>query len=167
VPSIGRVTIGALVWLIGSVAYLLLFAVRETTARAWVGGARGLTGGDPQGMAVAGWVVIFTVFGLAWAVVLLWKRVHRGWLYAIGAVAVALSPTALALFPLADFPIVHLISGPGGGAFVHGMRWAAPAGIIPILVVPFALAKDAPRGPTTAIVALCVLITLIAAPLTA
>jgi hypothetical protein len=166
VPSIGRVTLGALVWLVGSVTYFVLFAVRETTARAWVDGARSLTGGHPRGMVLAGWVIIFAAFGLGWALLLLWKRVHRGWLYTIGAVAVAVSPTALALFPIEDFPIVHLISGPGGAGFVHGMRWAAPAAIIPVLVVPFALAKDAPRGPTTAVVALCVLITLIAAPLT-
>ncbi|WP_433793417.1 hypothetical protein [Actinoplanes sp. CA-252034] len=166
VPSIGRVTLGALAWLVGSVTYFVLFAVRETTARAYVDGVRGLTGGNPQAMAIAGWVIVFAVFGLGWALVLLWKRVHRGWCYTIGAAAVAVSPTALVLFPFDDFPIVHLISGAGGAAFVHGMRWAAPAGVIPVLVVPFALAKNAPRGPTTAVVALCVLITLIAAALT-
>ena len=50
--------------------------------------------------------------------------------------------------------------------FVHGMRWAAPAGIIPSLVVPFALAKNTPRHPMAVIVALFVIITLIGAPLT-
>ncbi|MEU4158875.1 hypothetical protein [Actinoplanes sp. NPDC026670] len=165
-PSLGRITLGALVWLVGSVAYLLLFAVRETTARAWVDGARSLTGGGPRGMAIAGWVIIFAAFGLVWALMLLRKRVHRGWLYAIGAVAVAVSPTALALFPMEGLPIVHLISGPGGGAFVHGMRLAAPAGIVAVLLTPFALAKDTARAPVTMITVACVLLTLVAAPLT-
>jgi hypothetical protein len=167
VPSIGRVTLGALAWLVGSVTYFLLFAVRENTARAWVDGSRTLTDGNPAGMAIAGWLIIFVVFGLVWAVVLLRNRVRRGWLYTIGAAAVALSPTAVALFPLVDFPIVHLISGPGGSGFVNGMRWAAPAGIIPLLVVPFALAKNVPRQPMAVVVALFMIVTLIGAPLTA
>jgi hypothetical protein len=166
-PSPGRIALGALVWLVGSVAYFLLFAVRETTARAWVDGARLLTGGQPAGMAVAGWLTIFAVFGLIWAVVLLRKRVHRAWLYTLGVAAVALSPTAVALFPLEGYRIVHLISGPGGSAFVHGMRWAAPAGFVPALVVPFALLKKTPPVPTAVIAGLFVLLTLLAAPLTA
>ncbi|BEL09885.1 hypothetical protein Q0Z83_080760 [Actinoplanes sichuanensis] len=165
-PSLGRITLGALVWLAGSVAYFLLFAVRETTARGWVDGARSLTGGDARGMAIAGWVTIFAAFGLAWALMLMRKRVHRGWLYAIGAAAVAVSPTALTLFPMEGFPIVHLISGPGGGAFVHGMRLAAPAVLVTLLLAPFALVKEEARGPVTMITGLCVFLALVAAPLT-
>ncbi|GIE79233.1 hypothetical protein Aph02nite_51830 [Actinoplanes philippinensis] len=166
-PSLGRIALGALVWLAGSVTYFLLFAVRETTARGFVDGARWLTGGHPRAMAIAGWLAVFAVFGLIWVLLLIRRRVPRGWLFALGAVIVALSPTMVALFPMQGFPIVHLISGAGGSGFVTGMRWGAAAAVIPFLVVPFALVKEAPRGPTTAGVVLFVVATLIGAPLTA
>ncbi|MEU4621596.1 hypothetical protein AB0G04_16680 [Actinoplanes sp. NPDC023801] len=167
--------LGALVWLVGSVAFFMLVAVRESSARGWVDGARSLTGGQRWGMAIAGWLIVFVAFGLAWALLLLRKRVPRWGLWAVAVVIAALAPTVQALFPYEDHYIVHLISGPGGAAFVTGMRWAAAAAIIPFLVVPFVLLNDKLkdrfgepelRRATTVLVAGFVVITLIAAPLT-
>jgi hypothetical protein len=161
---------------VGGTAYFVLFAVQEDMARGWVDSMRSLTGGQRWAMAIAGWLTIFTVFGLIWALLLLRKRIHRNWLWAIGVVAAALSPTVLALIPYQGHYIVHLVSGPGGGAFVTGMRWATAAGFIPFLVVPFVVLNEKLkvrfgaeelRGKTTVLVVLFLVITLIAAPLSA
>jgi hypothetical protein len=161
---------------VGGTAYFVLFAVQEDMARGWVDGSRSLTGGHRWAMAIIGWLTVFTIFGLIWAILLLRKRLHHNWLWAIGAVAAAMSPTVLALIPYQGHYIVHLISGPGGGAFVTGMRWATAAGFIPFLVVPFVVlneklkdrfGKEELRGKTTVLVVLFVVTTLIAAPLSA
>jgi hypothetical protein len=175
-PSLGRVSLGALLWLIGSIGYFALFAVRESSARGWVEGARALTGGKPGAMAVAGWLIIFAGFGLLWTILLLRHRVHRWGLWAIGAVIAVISPTVLALFPVEGNDIVPLISGAGGGAFVTGMRWAAAAGFIPLLVMPFMLLKESGRdrggaaelrGGALLLASIFVLFTLVGAPISA
>ncbi|GIE28769.1 hypothetical protein Ait01nite_018140 [Actinoplanes italicus] len=171
-PSSRATALGFLLVAVGGTAYFVLFAYQESSARGWVDGMRALTGGRSWAMTIAGWLTIIAIFGLAWALILLRKRIHRNWLWAIGVVIAALLPTVLALIPYQGHYIVHLISGPGGGAFVTGMRWASAAGFIPFVVVPFVVLNEnlkrrfgteELRGKTAALVVLFAIVTLISA----
>ncbi|MBO3738215.1 hypothetical protein [Actinoplanes flavus] len=140
--STGLFLLQALGWLVAAAVYLVLMAAGEITAQAYADAARWLTGGQAVGMAFAGWLISFVLFGAVWALILLRKRVARPWLFAIGGAATLLLPTIFVLFPYSGNYVADLVGGTGGAAFISGQQFGAWAGILPFLVVPFVMFSE-------------------------
>ncbi|BEL09884.1 hypothetical protein Q0Z83_080750 [Actinoplanes sichuanensis] len=115
-----------------------LFFTGRWTVKAFVELFRLVSGGDTAVMSAAGWVFYMIPFALVWTVILTSGRAKN-----CLVILVFLTPVTLSMFPGdTNYWLAEAVSGPGGNAFVVGMRNGALAGIITSFTVPFVLAND-------------------------
>lgn len=117
----------------------VLFYTSDHVAGAYVDLARWITGGQPWGMAISGWLILFAPFAVIGALALIWPReAGKKWRYPLLGLLGALTPVALSLVPVGEgFDLAYLVSGTGGTDFIIGLRNGGLAGIVPLVVVPF------------------------------
>ncbi|MEU8663672.1 hypothetical protein [Actinoplanes philippinensis] len=131
--------VGALFLLppVGIAVYFVVFPVLLAVfSDAYVTLACSATGGNPRGMAAAGWLLFITTAAGVLALTLIRGRVSRGWLYGVRAVVAVLAFPAWYLLPLRGSGLVETVGGPGGSGFITGARWGAPAaGLLLIIAI--------------------------------
>jgi hypothetical protein len=119
-----------------------LFFTGRWTVMAYVELFRLIGGGATAVMAAGGWLLYIAPFALLWAVIVTTGRA-KNCLVAL----LLLTPVTLSVFPGdTNHWLGEAVSGPGGNAFVVGMRNGALAGIVTSFTVPFVLANDRLRN---------------------
>jgi hypothetical protein len=128
------------------VGWVALFFVADEIGRAWIELARGVTGGNAQGMAVAGWAIYFTPFGALLGLVARGLRLDNPVAYVLGTLVAVLTPLAWHLAPTEfNGDLREMISGPGGGGFVSGLLNGALGGIVSVTLVAVFAVSDQVR----------------------
>ncbi|MFC7534815.1 hypothetical protein [Actinoplanes sp. GCM10030250] len=122
---------------------IALFFVADAVNGAYVDLARGITGGQPQGMAIAGWLFFFAPFGALWGLVFRDQKLETPLGYVLGTAVVLLVPLVLNFMPTSEnTSLAEIVSGPGGTDLILGLRNGALAGIVPLVVAPIAAFSD-------------------------
>jgi hypothetical protein len=121
-----------------------LFFTGRYAVEAYVKLFRLISDGNPTVMAIAGWVLYLAPFVLLWAVVLMADRASAKTPATLClGLLLLLAPINLGIFPGGvNSWLAEAIDGPGGGAFVAGLRNGGLAGIVPSLLVPFVLFNE-------------------------
>ncbi|MEV6299397.1 hypothetical protein AB0M02_08335 [Actinoplanes sp. NPDC051861] len=129
-----RIRIGYGLLLAGGFAALIWFA--GAIISGYAGLARAVTGGEPWGMAIAGWLLVFAPFGVVLALAMMGsERLETKPAWALGVLLAALVPLAVYATPYPErLDLAHLVGGPGGAGFIAGLRNGALAGVVSLLV---------------------------------
>lgn len=125
-----------------------LFLTGGYAVEAVVGTARSATGGALTAMAVSGWVFSLIPFALFWAGILLKNqaRTKKAAVLCFG-LAVLLVPGYASCWPGAyNSTLAEAVSGPGGGAFVAGLRNGLLAGCLGSVGAPVVIFNEKLRA---------------------
>ncbi|MFC4065510.1 hypothetical protein [Actinoplanes subglobosus] len=150
-----------------------LFFTGRFAATGYVEMFRLVSDGAPTVMAIAGWLLYIAPFGLLWAVVVMAERASAKTPATLClALLLLLAPIDLSLFPGGvNSWLGETVSGPGGGAFVTGMRNGCLAGVVASVTIPFVLFNETLRnhfgGRTLAYMLIAPIGTFVAATLVA
>ena len=127
------------------VALIGLFATGKFTVEAYAGLVRLISGAHSTAMAAGGWLLYFTPFVLVWLVVIFTGRSGGRTRTAVCiGLLFLLVPSILPVYPGEENHwLADAVSGPGGSAFITGMRNGFLGGLVPSLVAPFLLFNDA------------------------
>ncbi|GIE79234.1 hypothetical protein Aph02nite_51840 [Actinoplanes philippinensis] len=115
-----------------------LFFTGRWAVMAYVELFRLLSGGATTVMAIAGWMLYIVPFTLLWTVILTSGRAKN-----CLAFLLLLVPITLSVYPGGtNYWLGEAVSGPGGNAFVVGMRNGLLGGVVTSFTVPFVLASE-------------------------